>query len=50
MLNGLEILALIVPLVLGLLALYWVIRLAVRDAMNDAQRRQHSQGQNVAPR
>jgi len=43
MLNGLEILSLIVPSVLGLLALYWVIRLAVRDGMSDAQRQQHPQ-------
>ena len=39
MLNETEILALVVPLVLGPLALYWVIRLAVRDAMKEAQRR-----------
>lgn len=50
MLNGLEILALVVPLILGPLALYWVIRLAVRDAMKEAQRRQHPQDQNVSPR
>ena len=48
--NGVEILSLVVPLALGPLALYWVIRLAVRDAMNDAQRRQRPQDQNVSPR
>lgn len=50
MLNGLEILSPIVPSVLGLLALYWIIRLAVHDGISDTQRRQHPQDQNVGPR
>ena len=45
MLTGLEILSLLVPLVLGLVALYWIFRLAVRDGMSVAQRRQHPQDQ-----
>ena len=43
MLIGPEVLFLIVPGVLGLLALYWIIRLGVRDGMNDAHRRRRTE-------
>jgi hypothetical protein len=39
MFNGPELLLLIVPWIVVLVALYWIIRLVVRDGITDAQRR-----------
>jgi len=39
MFNGPELLLLIAPWIVVLVALCWIIRLAVRDGITDAQRR-----------